>query len=125
MGDRKLPGIAAEDIGKCAYGIFRAGDQYIGKTVGIAGEHLTGGQMAAGFSKALGQDVGYNAVPPDVYRHFGFPGAEDLGNMFQFKRDFEEYYCGARSVDFSRSLNPELQSFNTWLEQNKSHIPLG
>ena len=25
MGDKKLPGIAAEDIGKCAYGIFKRG----------------------------------------------------------------------------------------------------
>ena len=25
MGDKKLPGIAAEDIGKCAYGIFKGG----------------------------------------------------------------------------------------------------
>jgi uncharacterized protein YbjT (DUF2867 family) len=125
MGDRKLPGIAAEDIGKCAYGIFRAGSQYAGRTVGIAGEHLTGAEMAAGFTKALGVEVVYNAVPPAVYRSFGFPGAEDLGNMFQFKHDFNEYFCGARSLDFSRSVNPELQTFETWLEQNKSRISLG
>ena len=25
MGDKKLPGIAAEDIGRCAYGIFKRG----------------------------------------------------------------------------------------------------
>ena len=89
MGDKKLPGIAAEDIGKCAYGIFKRGREFIGKTVGIAGEHLTGAQMAAALTKALGQEVRYNDVPPEVYRGFGFPGAEDLGNMFQFKRDFE------------------------------------
>ena len=124
MGDRKLPGIAAEDIGKCAYGIFRNGVQYIGKTVGIAGGHLTGAEMAAAFSKALGREVIYNAVPPEVYRSFGFPGAEDLGNMFQFKRDFNDYYCGARNLDFARTLNPELQSFETWLERNKDRIPM-
>ena len=122
MGDRKLPGIAAEDIGRCAYGIFRSGSQYVGKTVGIAGGHLTGSEMAAGFTKALGQEVVYNAVPPEVYRSFGFPGAEDLGNMFQFKRDFNEYYCDARNLDFSRTLNPELQTFETWLERNKDQI---
>ena len=102
MGDRKLPGIAAEDIGKCAYEIFRKGGEYIGKTMGIAGEHLSGAEMAAAFSKALGRGVVYNAVPPEVYRGFGFPGADDLGNMFQFKRDFNEYFCGARSLDVSR-----------------------
>ncbi|MGD0224699.1 MAG: NmrA/HSCARG family protein [Terriglobia bacterium] len=124
MGNKKLPGIAAEDIGRCAYGIFKKGTELIGKTVGIAGEHLTGTQMAAAFSKALGKEVGYNAVPPEVYRSFGFPGAEDLGNMFQFKRDFEEYFCGARNLDFSRGLNPALQTFDQWLAQNKSRIPV-
>jgi hypothetical protein len=124
MGAKKLPGIAAEDIGKCAYGIFRKGPEYIGKTVGIAGEHLTGAQMAAAFSRALGVEVGYNAVTPAAFRGFGFPGAEDLGNMFQFKHDFEEMYCGARSLAVSRSLNPELLTFAQWLAKYKALIPL-
>jgi uncharacterized protein YbjT (DUF2867 family) len=124
MGDKKLPGIAAEDIGRCAYGIFRKGSEYVGKTLGVAGEHLTGAQMAAALTRALGQEVRYNDVPPDVYRGFGFPGAEDLGNMFQFKRDFEAYYCGARSLDVSRALNPALQTFDVWLARNKDRIPL-
>jgi uncharacterized protein YbjT (DUF2867 family) len=116
MGDKKLPGIAVEDIGRCAYGIFRKGAEYIGRTVGIAGEHLTGAAMAAAFSKALGREVIYNDVPPEVYRKFGFPGAEDLGNMFQFKRDFESAYCGARDPKIARALNPALQDFATWLD---------
>ncbi len=124
MGDKKLPGIAAEDIGKCAYGVFKRGSEFVGKTVGIAGEHLTGAQMAAAFTRALGQEMRYNEVPPEVYRGFGFPGADEMGNMFQFKRDFEEYYCGARSLAFSRSINPELQTFDQWLARNKSRIPL-
>lgn len=124
MGDAKLPGIASEDIGKCAYGIFKAGDAYIGKTVGIAGEHLTGEEMAKKFGRALDEPVAYNAVPPEVYRGFGFPGADDLGNMFQFKRDFEEDFRSARSVEFARSLNPELQSFDQWLEKNAGKISL-
>jgi uncharacterized protein YbjT (DUF2867 family) len=124
MGDKKLPGMAAEDIGKCALGIFRKGGEFIGKKVGIAGEHLTGEQMAAAFTRALGQPVIYNPVTPVVYRSFGFPGADDLGNMFQFKRDFNDYFCGARNLEFSRSLNPELQTFAEWLERNKSRIPL-
>ena len=124
MGDKKLPGIAAEDIGACAYGIFKKGPAYIGKTVGIAGGHLTGDAMAAGLTKALGQKVRYNAVSPDVYRGFGFPGADDMGNMFQFKRDFNDEYCAARSVDFSRSLHPGLQSYDEWLGKNAKRIPL-
>lgn len=124
MGDKKLPGIAAEDIGNCALGIFKKGDQYTGKTVGIAGEHLTGTQMAAALGKALGQEVRYNAVTPEAYRSFGFPGAEDLGNMFQFKRDFNDVFCGARKPEVARALNPSLQTFEQWLARNKGRISL-
>ena len=124
MGDKKLPGMAAEDIGKCAYGIFKKRDKFIGKTVGIAGEQLTGAQMAAALTKAIGREVRYNDVPPDAYRALDFPGADDLGNMFQFKRDFQEYFCGVRNVNFSRTLNPELQTFNEWLAKNKDRIPI-
>jgi uncharacterized protein YbjT (DUF2867 family) len=124
MADKKLPSIAVEDIGKCAYGIFRKGGDLIGKKVGIAGEHPTGAQLAASLSRALGRPIVYNAVTPDAFRHFGFPGAEDLGNMFQFKCDFEDYYCGARSLAFSRSVNPALQTFDAWLEKNKTRIPV-
>jgi uncharacterized protein YbjT (DUF2867 family) len=124
MGDKKLPGIAAEDIGKCALGIFKSGSKYIGKTVGIAGEYLTIKQIADGFSRLLGQDVVYNDVPPEVYRSFGFPGAEDMGNMFQFKRDFEKEYTGSRDINLSRQLNPSLLTFNQWLDKNKGLISI-
>lgn len=124
MGDKKLPGIASEDIGKCAYGIFKRGQEFIGKTVGVAGEHLTGTQMASALTKALGREVRFNEVSPDVYRSLGFPGAEDMGNMFQFKRDFEQVYCRARDLNVTRSLNPSLQTFESWLTQNKNRIPL-
>jgi uncharacterized protein YbjT (DUF2867 family) len=124
MGDKKLPGIAAEDIGKCVYGIFQRGESMIGQTIGVAGEHLTGAEMAAALTRALGQEVRYNAVAPDVYRSFGFPGADEMGNMFQIKHDFNEDYCGARNLEVVRSLNPSLQTFEMWLDQNKSRIPL-
>jgi len=125
MGSRKLAGIAAEDIGKTAYAIFEDGDEMIGKTVGIAGGHLTGEQMAKSLSKALGQTVIYNAVSPAAFRAFGFPGADDLGNMFQFNSEFEQDCCDARNISETKSLNPELQTFDRWLGENKSRIPLG
>jgi len=124
MGDQKLPGIAAEDIGRCACGIFKKGSEYIGKSVGIAGEHLTGQQMADALSKAFGQAVSYNAVSPATYRSFGFPGADDLGNMFQFNSDFATEFCAARDLQVSRALNPSLQTFDAWLAANKARIPL-
>jgi uncharacterized protein YbjT (DUF2867 family) len=125
MADKKLPGIAAEDIGRCAYGIFKAGDKYLGRTVGIAGEHPTGAQMAKGLTDALGQEVVYSYVPPEVYRTFGFPGADDLANMFQYKRDFEAEFCAPRDLSLSRALNPKLQTFAEWAKANRNRIPIG
>jgi uncharacterized protein YbjT (DUF2867 family) len=125
MGNKRLAGIAVEDIGKAAYGIFKAGPQYIGKTVGIVGENLTLDQMSEKLSKGLGIAVKYHAVEADAYRGFGFPGADELGNMFQVYRDFEKEVVGARSVDLTRSLNPSVQTFDEWLARNKSRIALG
>lgn len=125
LGDKKMPSIAAGDIGKCAYGIFKRGKEFIGKTVGVAGEHLSGAEMASTLSKALGKPVRYNELTPEAYRALGFPGADDMGNMLQYKRDFDAEYRAARSVELSRELNPGLLTFADWLEQNKSRIPIG
>ncbi|HMB68692.1 MAG TPA: NmrA/HSCARG family protein [bacterium] len=124
MADKKLPGMAVEDIGRCAYGVFREGTVNVGKRIGIAGEHLTGAQMADALGRALGRDVVYQAVPHDVYRSLGFPGADDLGNMFQFKCDFETEYCAARDLKRSRELNPALMTFDAWLKEHKDRITL-
>ena len=124
MGDKKLSGIASEDIGKCAYGIFKKGLSMVGKTIGIAGDEPTCRQMADALTKALGQEVVYNEVTPEVYRSFGFRGADDLGNMFQFYRDFEEVCTTTRDLIVSKQLNPSLQSFDKWLAENAKKIPL-
>jgi uncharacterized protein YbjT (DUF2867 family) len=123
-GDALFPSIGAEDIGRCAYGAFERPD-LIGRTIGVAGDHLTGAQMAAELSRALGQEVVHRAVPPAVYRTFGFPGADDLGNMFQFNAEFSKEFCALRDLAFSRSLNPQIQTFAQWLATNKERLPLG
>jgi len=124
MGDKRLPGIAAEDIGRVAYGIFKRGDEFIGKSVYIAGGKLTGAEMAAAMSKAFREKVTHVSPSFDDYRAFGFPGAEEMGNMFQFKHDFEEQYCGSRSIELARELNPQLMSFEQWLEKYADQIPI-
>ena len=55
---------------------------------------------------------------------FGFPGSDDLGNMFQFYRDFDDVCNSVRDVQFSKELNPELKSFDQWLAENAQKIPL-
>ena len=123
MGNSKLAGIAAEDIGKVAYGIFKGGQQYVGKTVGITGENLTLNEMSDKLAKGLGLgNVKYNAVDADVYRGFGFPGADEMGNMFQVYRDFEKEVLGARSAETTRQLNPQAQNFDQFIAKNKGKI---
>lgn len=124
MGDRKLPGIAGEDIGVCAFGILAEGERHIGAHVGIAGEHLTGAEMADALARTVGEPVRHFAMPPEQYAKLGFPGADDLANMFQFKRDFNESFCGLRSVERSRAWHPGLMNFERWLQRNRSALPI-
>jgi len=124
IGDAPMAGIAGEDIGKCAYGIFKKGSSMIGKTIGVAGEQLTGDQMSAALGEALGKEVKYNKISPATYRSFGFPGADDLGNMFQFYDEFSDELNKIRDVKTSRELNPSLQTFDQWLRNHANKIPI-
>lgn len=124
MGEAKLPGIAAEDIGVCALAIFARGAEMVGKSIGIAGEHLSGAQMAEQLSLALGEPVAHVDLSPRDYAALGFPGAEDLANMFQFKAEFEHSYCAARNPACARELHPGLQTFARWLAKHKDRMPI-
>jgi uncharacterized protein YbjT (DUF2867 family) len=125
LGGVKLPGIAAEDIGKCALGLFRRGTSTIGERFGLAGEVLSGPEMAAKMGRALGRNVSFNDVPFDVYRGLGFPGAEDLGNMFQFQAILADEFLRSRDPARARSLNPGLLSFDAWLDANAARMTIG
>ena len=125
MGDKKLGGIAAEDIGKVVYGIFKAGARYIGKTIGIASEFITIKEMGEKLSAALGiGPISYNDPDPSAYRNFGFPGADEMGNMFQVYRDFEKEFAAKRSPELARELNPGMLTFQQFLDKYKSKIAL-
>ncbi len=122
LADAKLPGIAAEDIGRCAYAIFEAGERLVGATVGIASEHLTGPQLTAGLSEILGEPVHYQHVPADVLRSFPVPGVELAGNMFQFVAEQNEAFCASRDTSLTRSLNPALASFADWVANSRRSL---
>jgi len=122
-GAARIPWIGAADIGIAAREIFLQGEALIGESIGIAGEHLSGAELAATLSAALGERVAYNAVTPDQFRGLGFPGADELGNMWQFKRDFEAAYCARRDLARARALHPRIATFAAWLAANKSRIP--
>jgi len=124
LGGAKLPGIWSGDIGRCAYGMFRRGVSLAGQRIGVSGENLSGPEMAAKMGKALGHDIAFHDVPFDVYRGLGFPGAEDLGNMFQFQAILGDQCLLSRDPKLSRELNPGLLDFDGWLAGNSGRIAI-
>jgi uncharacterized protein YbjT (DUF2867 family) len=120
QGAAPLAGIAVDDIGAVAYQIFKAGDEFVGKTVSIAGEHLTGDQIAAGLTRAVGEPVVYRPLTADAYRALGY---DEVGNMHQYYDEFADFFIGQRDLDAVRRLHPRLQSFDEWLLLHGDTIP--
>ncbi|GAB7071959.1 NmrA/HSCARG family protein [Mycobacterium hodleri] len=115
MADQLMSGIAVGDIGRTALGVFRRGTELVGATVSIAGDHLTGEQYAAALGDALGEDVLYRPLGWDEFRAQGFPGAVEMGNMFQYYAQNSARFVGDRDLSAVRALNPGLLSFRDWL----------
>jgi uncharacterized protein YbjT (DUF2867 family) len=123
-GDARIPWVSVEDIGRAAREIFLRGDALIGESIGLAGEHLSAADMAKALTRSFGEPVHHQALTPDEFRALGFPGADEIGNMWQFKRDIESAYCARRDLARVRALLPQVADFATWLGANKSRIPL-
>ncbi|MCV7168933.1 NmrA/HSCARG family protein [Mycobacterium manitobense] len=121
LTDRPVPGIAVDDIGRVAAGIFRRGE-FIGETVSIAGDHLTGRQYTEALSDALGEEVEYRPTGFDEFRAQGFPSAVEMGNMFQYYAENSEQFSAARDLELVRELDPQLQSFRDWLTVHHGEI---
>jgi uncharacterized protein YbjT (DUF2867 family) len=123
-GGARIPWIGAEDIGLAAKEIFLRGDALVYESIGIAGEHLTGAELAGHLSTTLGEAVAFNSITPDAFRALGFPGSKELGNMFQFKRDFENAYTARRELKRARALHPGMADFASWLKIHGARIPV-
>src|SRR5690625_1631734 len=122
LADKPLSGIAVADIGRTALGIFKRGAQFLDTTVSIAGEHLTGDQYAAALTDALGEPVTYRPLSTEAFRAQGFPGAIEMGNMFQYYAQNAERFVGDRDLALVRALNPQLQSFRAFLATAASAV---
>ncbi|MET9505808.1 NmrA family NAD(P)-binding protein [Streptomyces sp. NPDC006622] len=117
-----LAGVDVADIGRTARAILKGGERFIGSTVHLAGDHLTGAQYAEKLGAALGEPVRFQSVPYDVFRALDIPAADEIGNMFQYYGDFDQEFTGARDLDRLREINPALRSFDDWLAENVSKI---
>ena len=116
QGDTPLAGVAVEDVGSIVATVLERPDEYLGRVVGIVGDDLTGSQYAEQMTRLLGVKVVYQHLPRETFAAFGFPGAEDLANMFEFNR----LYIPSRREDLKacRALNPKMQTFESWLRSH-------
>ena len=115
---RRLAGVDVNDIGRTALALLAAGEAYVGKTVSLAGDHLTGSQYADIIGEVIGERVRFDSIPYDVFRAAAIPAAEEVANMFQYYGDFETEFTGARDLTALRHLHPDLKYFRTWALEN-------
>ncbi|WP_159107002.1 NmrA/HSCARG family protein [Streptomyces coelicoflavus] len=102
--------IATADIGVFAADAFEDPDAWLGRVVEIAGDCLTGPQMAAAFEAVAGVPVSYRRLPIEPLRS----ARPDLANMFDwFERDGYRADLGEL-----RRGRPGLVSLETWLAAN-------
>ena len=118
MGDKLLPGVAVEDIGKIVARVFH--DKIYGK-LGIASEHLTGEQMASILNTVIDEQVKYTSVPFKIYRKLDFPGAAEISNMFEFKAVHNERFCERRNMSHVKKLINPI-NFKDWCDKNKEQL---
>ena len=96
-------------------------------------QNAKGRHIEAGVKRKLATAVGHgnrcnkavfvsflkdSTITCDQYRALGFPGAVELGNMFEF------YVRGKpdRDTKATRKLNPETQRFDVWVRENKAML---
>jgi uncharacterized protein YbjT (DUF2867 family) len=120
QGDTPLAGVAAEDAGGVIAVMFDRPDEFMGRTQYIVGDDIPAAEYAAIMSRVLERRVAYQHIPRDVFAGFGFPGAEDVANMFEFYRT--RVPNRRADLERSRELYPAIQDFETWLKRHRDDM---
>ena len=118
MNDTLLPMVSMLDIAKMVRCII---EKPILGNIGVASQHLTCSKIAEILSETLERDVRHYYLPYDKYKQLGFPGAEDLGNMFEFKNVHNSRFCSLRNLTDIK-LNFETTSFREWCLEHKDQL---
>ena len=100
--------IAVRDIGAFAAIAFDRPDQFLGRTVEIAGDALTPGQIAETFGRVCGLPARFRQTPIAQIRAFD----EQLAQMFTF---FNEHPSELSDLAHLRAEHPGLMTLETWL----------
>lgn len=107
---RKLQQISVRDIGRFNAMVIERRDPFIGKRINIAGDELSGVEMADALAKAIGKPISYVEQPLDEVR----AQFADMANMYEwFDRD--GFSAEIKSL---RENYPEIgwYSFAQWAE---------
>jgi len=120
QGETPLAAVSVEDVGGVISTLFDRPAEFLGKTVGIVGDDLPCSQYAGIMSRVLGKKIVYRYIPREIFAKFGFPGAEDLANMFEYNRLF----IPNRQADLEQSLAlyPGIQKFEPWVQANHDNF---
>ncbi|XP_066236084.1 nmrA-like family domain-containing protein 1 isoform X2 [Saccopteryx leptura] len=114
MGDIPMDGMSVTDLGPVVLSLLKKPEEYIGQNLGLSTCKHTAEEYAALLSKHTGKAVCDAKTTPEDYEKLGFPGAQDLANMFRFyalKPD--------RDIGLTLRLNPKAKTLDQWLEQHK------
>jgi uncharacterized protein YbjT (DUF2867 family) len=120
QGDTPLAAMSVADVGPIVALMFEQPEAYIGQVVKLAGDELPPAEYAAVMSERVGRQIRYAHVPREVYAALGFPGAEDIADMFEFYR----VHMSSRKQEMEhwRKLTPGLQDFRTWMSRNEGNL---
>ncbi len=109
--DKSLQMLAEEDLGEFVRIAFEHRDDYIGKSMDLAGDEMTMSQVAAAFSRVIGKTVRYVYQPIEDVRRFNSGAAK----MFEWLNE-QGYHVDIAALV---ALHPGLMSFETWLRKSR------
>lgn len=95
--DKQIPWTILPDLGSLAAAALNKPD-LVGQRIGQASFYVTGDELAEILSKATGKTIKYNCVPWETFASFGFPGADELAQMFELWLRTYDKFCGDRQI---------------------------
>ncbi|WP_434301675.1 NmrA/HSCARG family protein [Corallococcus exiguus] len=108
--DQSMQFIAGEDIGVLTARVFADPRTYVGTTLELAGDSLTGNALAEKISRATGTSIAYSRFPPEVLA--ASPMLRKLVKLIDESQAFE-----SADIPALRRLAPGLLTFDAWLER--------
>ena len=106
--------VAVRDIGRAAAAILLGGTAVEGDSVEIAGDTLTGSQIAKAIGAYAGLPARYEALPLEAIASFG-----DTAEMFRWFAETPAYQA---DFEATRALVPDALDLPSWLAASNWHL---